>query len=227
MLKKAKRKPISQNPGILLLYGPPKVGKTTMLSQLDDCLILDTENGTAMVEAYVHSINSRKDLIAFVKESMEGHEYKYFALDTIDKIVEWAEKSVCEEHNVVSLVDLAFGKGYGLMREKVMNTIRTLKNQCDHLIIIGHRKPARAVVEGDNIVEPESLDITGKLRNMIMADCDACGYVFRDNEENLKVSFKSSNAVEAGSRSPHLRGEILDFDWKKIYKTDKIKKGAK
>ena len=194
MLKKAKRKPISQNPGILLLYGPPKVGKTTMLSQLDDCLILDTENGTA---------------------------------DTIDKIVEWAEKSVCEEHNVVSLVDLAFGKGYGLMREKVMNTIRTLKKQCDHLIIIGHRKPARAVVEGDNIVEPESLDITGKLRNMIMADCDACGYVFRDNEENLKVSFKSSNAVEAGSRSPHLRGEILDFDWKKIYKTDKIKKGAK
>ena len=225
MLKKAKRKPVSLNPGILLLYGPPKVGKTTMLSQLDDCLILDTEKGTAMVEAYVHDIKSRKDLIEFVKAAMKGHEYKYFALDTIDKIVEWAEKSVCEENSVVSLVDLAFGKGYGLMREKVMNTIRTLKNLCDHLIVVGHRKPARAIVEGDNIVEPESLDITGKLRNMIMAECDACGYVFRDEEETLKVSFKSSNAVEAGSRSPHLRGQIVDFKWASIYK--KEKKGVK
>ena len=111
------------------------------------------------------------------------------------------------------------------MREKVMNTIRTLKNLCDHLIVIGHRKPARAIIEGDNIVEPESLDITGKLRNMIMAECDACGYVFRDEEETLKVSFKSSNAVEAGSRSPHLRGQIVDFKWINIYK--KEKKGVK
>lgn len=224
-LEKKKRKAVRLNPNLVLLYGAPKVGKTTVLTQLEDCLVIDTEHGADMLDGYVYNVNSRQELIDFYKSAEEGHKYKYFALDTIDKIVEWAEKSVCEENSVVSLVDLAFGKGYGLMREKVMNTIRTLKNLCDHLIVIGHRKPARAIIEGDNIVEPESLDITGKLRNMIMAECDACGYVFRDEEETLKVSFKSSNAVEAGSRSPHLRGQIVDFKWINIYK--KEKKGVK
>ena len=48
-LKKEKRKAVSINPSTLLLYGAPKVGNTTMLSQLDDCLIIDTEKGSHMV----------------------------------------------------------------------------------------------------------------------------------------------------------------------------------
>ena len=52
-LKKVKRKAISENPKSLLLYGAPKVGKTTALSQLKDCLIIDTEGGANMVEGYV------------------------------------------------------------------------------------------------------------------------------------------------------------------------------
>ena len=37
-LKKVKRKAVSQNPKIMLLYGAPKVGKTTALSQLNELI---------------------------------------------------------------------------------------------------------------------------------------------------------------------------------------------
>ena len=218
MLEVKKRKAVTQDPKILLLYGPPKVGKTTMLSQLDKLLILDTEQGARMVDGHIVEIDSREDLIDVIKKAKEGHSFKYIAIDTIDKVVQWAEAAVCAEHQVQSLADLAYGKGWGLSRDKVMNTIRTLSDLCDHLIVIGHRKTAKAVVEGQDSIEPESLEITGRLKNMIMADCDAIGYVFRDEEENLKVTFKSNNALEAGSRSPHLRGKVIDFDWKLIYK---------
>ena len=171
-----------------------------------------------MVDGHIVEIDSREDLIDVIKKAKAGHSFKYIAIDTIDKVVQWAETAVCKEHQVQSLADLAYGKGWGLSREKVMNTIRTLSDLCDHLIIIGHRKTAKAVVEGQDSIEPESLEITGRLKNMIMADCDAIGYVFRDEEEKLKVTFKSNNALEAGSRSPHLRGQIIDFDWKLIYK---------
>ena len=53
-----------------------------------------------------------------------------------------------------------------------------------------------------------------------MSDSDAIGYVFRDEDEKLMISFKSDDALEAGSRSPHLRGKILPFDWKNIYKKE-------
>ena len=79
---------MSLNPKVLLLYGAPKVGKTTMLSKLDNCLIVDTEKGTNMLEAYVQQVNNREELIQTLKDAMEGHEFKYIAIDTIDKVVQ-------------------------------------------------------------------------------------------------------------------------------------------
>ena len=197
-LKKVRRKAISQNPKVMLLYGAPKVGKTTALSQLDNCLIIDTEGGANMIEGYIEQANNREELINILKEAKEGHDYKYVAIDTIDKIADWAEKTVCQEEQV------------------------TAKEIFPHVIIIGHRKWARAVVDSKAIVEPESLDLTGKLKNMLMADSDAIGYVYRDDEKgDLMVSFKANDALEAGSRSPHLRGKEIELDWKKIYKETK------
>ena len=89
----------------MLLYGPPKVGKTTMLSKLDDCLIIDTEQGSKIVEAYVADVKNRAELINLVKEAKDGHDYTYFALDTIDKleypiIIEVPENYWVSSHNV-------------------------------------------------------------------------------------------------------------------------------
>ena len=206
----------------MLLYGAPKVGKTTALSQLDNCLIIDTEGGANMIEGYIEQANNREELINILKEAKEGHDYKYVAIDTIDKIADWAEKTVCQEEQVTAIADLAFGKGFGLVREKVLNTVSVFKEIFPHVIIIGHRKWARAIVDSKAIVEPESLDLTGKLKNMLMADSDAIGYVYRDDEKgDLMVSFKANDALEAGSRSPHLRGKEMKLDWKKIYKETK------
>ena len=221
-MKKVKRKVVSTNPSVLLLYGAPKVGKTTMLSKLDDCLIIDTEKGSRMIEGYISEVSNRDELIDTLIELKESKDvkYKYVALDTIDKIAEWAERRVCEEEGVRAIADLAFGKGYGMVREKVTQTIEAFKEVTDHLIIIGHRKVAYAVTDGSTIVIPESIDLTGKLKNVIMSGADAIGYVYRDEDE-LMVSFKANDAIEAGSRCPHLKGQEVKFDWKNIYKEKK------
>ena len=221
-IKKTKRKAISMNPSVLLLYGAPKVGKTTMLSELNDCLILDTEKGSRMLEGYISEVNTRDELIETLIELKESKDvkYKYIALDTIDKVAEWAEKRVCEEESVRAIGDLAFGKGYGMVREKVVQTIEAFKEVAEHLIIIGHRKVAYAVTDGSTVVIPESLDLTGKLKNVIMSGADAIGYVYR-SEDELMVSFKANEAIEAGSRCSHLKGKEMKFEWKNIYKEKK------
>ena len=172
-----------------------------------------------MLDAYVHNVSSREELIEFYKAAEEGHNYKYFALDTIDKIVEWTEKSVCQEHGVDDLSALPFGKGWFEVRTKVMNNIKMLQKLVDHVIIVGHRKIASAV-ENSTAVDPESLDLSGKLKNQIMSACDAIVYMYRDEESELVVSFQGGTALEAGSRCTHLRGEMFLFDWDKIYLKD-------
>ena len=86
-LEKVKRKAVRKNPNLVLLYGAPKVGKTTVLTQLKDCLVIDTEHGADMLDGYVYNVNNRDDLVEFYRMAEQGHKYKYFALDTIDKLV--------------------------------------------------------------------------------------------------------------------------------------------
>ena len=220
-LEVKERKPITQNPAILLLYGAPKVGKTTTLSQLKDCLILDTESGAHMVGGHILDINGREELLDMYRNAAAGHKFKYFALDTIDKLIEWTDLQVRQEFQVDSIADLAYGKGFGLVRERVINNVKKLQTLCDHTIIVGHRKTA-AAVDNSNAVDPESLDISGKLKNMLMAMSDAVGYVYRSEEDDkLMVSFKSGKALEAGSRCPHLKGKEIEFKWNLIYKNEK------
>lgn len=219
-LRKAKRKPISINPKILLIYGAPKVGKTTMLSKLDNCLVLDTESGSHMLEGYFHGVNSKEEMISFYKDAASGHEYEYFALDTIDRLVEWTTKDVCKECRVDDIADLPYGKGYGMVRERVMNNIKKLQSLCPKTIVVGHRKTA-AAVDNSTAVDPESLDLSGKLKNQLMAQADAIGYMYRDEEDSLMISFQPGTALEAGSRCNHLKGQVFKFDWKKIYKKEK------
>ena len=50
-LPKNKVGAVRKSPKNMVIYGPPKIGKTTMLSKLDGCLIIDLENGSDMIEA--------------------------------------------------------------------------------------------------------------------------------------------------------------------------------
>lgn len=221
---KASRK----DPRLLVLFGQSKVGKTTTLAQLEDCLILDTEQGSDMVDALKVSVNSLKDMgevyKALLAERKETGKppYKYIALDTIDNLVDWLERSVCKGNGVTNLIDIPYGAGYNEVRLKTMQWITRLKNVAPHVILIGHRKKTIITDNTDVTVETSSLELSGRLKNIIMADADATGYVFRQKDEDadttsIKVSFMASDELEAGSRCEHLRGTIIPFEWGKIF----------
>lgn len=211
------------DPRLLVLFGATKVGKTTQVVELQDWLrkehpeksaiILDTEGGTDMYDARKLRISSLKDLKEFIVQAKKNKE-DFIVLDTLDVVVEWIEKLVCETNDVESIGDLAFGKGYGLVREKTMNVINHLKDCCEHLILVGHRK--KTIIGNETVeVNVSSLDLPGKLKNVICADADAIGYMYRLDDQ-LKVSFKATEDLEAGSRIPHLI-DTIDFDWSKMF----------
>ncbi len=214
------------NPRFLILFGATKVGKTTQIVEFQNWLkthaptatsmILDTEKGTDPIEqkkirTSITNLDELKEYIAHGKQN----KVDYLVLDTLDIVAEWIEKLVCETHAVETIGDLAFGKGYGIVREKVMKVINHLKDCCDHLIVIGHRK--KTLIGSDSVeVNVSSLDFSGKLKNVLCADADAIGYMFRGEEGQLMVSFKASDEIEAGSRFKHLV-DVFEFDWSKIF----------
>lgn len=84
----------------LILFGREKSGKTTALSKLQNCLIVDTENGSDLVKSLsiqppdggpVSKMNWLRKVGNKIIE--EGKKYDYVAIDTLSEVNDWAEWS--------------------------------------------------------------------------------------------------------------------------------------
>lgn len=105
-----------------LVYGVPKIGKTTFCSNLDagNVLFLDTEGGTKHLTCYRVPLWSEdvewSDVIAVAKELLTTeHQYNLVIVDTVSKVYDLAIKHVCNQLNcdVTSSRFTNNGKGYG------------------------------------------------------------------------------------------------------------------
>lgn len=227
ILPKERSKPESKNPKILVLYGPPKIGKTTAVSQLDNNLILELEDGARFLDIMKIDIKNLDQLKEVGREIIkQGKPYKYITLDTITLLEEWCEMEATRKYKETligknfkgnTILTLPNGAGYGLLREEVMPYVRNILPMfADNIIIIGHLKDKLIVDKKGTEVTAKDIDLMGKLRNMVCAQADAVGYLFRE-DGSLMVSFDTKEEIVCGSRCDHLKGQIFEFDWNKIY----------
>tara|TARA_A100000172_G_scaffold21646_1_gene12298 strand:+ start:1549 stop:2253 length:705 start_codon:yes stop_codon:yes gene_type:complete len=222
---KASRK----SPKNMVIYGPPKIGKTTMLSKLDNCLIIDLEDGSDMVDALKVKVNNLGMLAAIGKEIIQEQKpYKYVAIDTISKLEEWCEvegkriymktpmgKNFEQKNPGASVLSLPNGAGYLYLRIAFKQWIDRLNLLADHIILVGHLKDKMLEKKGKEVAVKD-LDLTGKIKQITCANADAIGYIYRENEKTM-ISFDSLDDTVAGSRCDHLKGQTMPFEWNKIF----------
>ena len=228
-LPKKKVKASRKSPKNMIIYGPPKIGKTTVLSQLDDCLIIDLEEGSDMVDALKVKVNSLKELAEVGKAVVkEGKSYKYVAIDTISKLEEWCEedakklymttpmgKNFETKNPGMSILSLPNGGGYLYLRMAYKKWIDRLNKLADHVILVGHLKDKMLEKKGKEVAVKD-LDLTGKIKQITCANADAVGYIYREDDQTM-ISFNSLEDVTAGSRCDHLKGQTMPLEWSKIF----------
>jgi Cdc6-like AAA superfamily ATPase len=228
-LPQVKVKASRKSPKNMIIYGSPKIGKTTVLSQLDNCLIIDLEDGSDMLDALKVKAHSLKDLQAIGAAIMKaGRPYKYIAIDTISKLEEWCEeygkqiyiktpmgKTFEEKNPGMSILALPNGAGYLYLRMAYKEWIDKLNKLADHVILVGHLKDKMLEKKGKEVAVKD-LDLTGKIKQITCANSDAVGYIFRENDETM-ISFDSLEDIAAGSRCEHLKGQTMPMNWSKIF----------
>lgn len=247
LLPMSKRKATRISPKILVLYSLPKVGKTKALTELDNCMILDTEDGTGMYDCIslaVHSVPELKKFLQAVEKegaarAAKGvtgdalYPYKYIAIDTIDAMEDLAETEATRKYKAssmagkefkesgTSVLELAHGLGYYYLREELLEIIKQVSMYCRHLILTVHVKEKLLDKKGEQ-VKSNDISLTGKLGSMVCAKADAIGYLYRQknketNEDVLMVSFETGENQVMGARQPYLAGQKFPFSWDKIY----------
>lgn len=113
----------STNPHFLIVYGRPKVGKTSALAQLDNNLIVDLEGGSTFIDAMAVQARTVNDLGEIAqairaKNTEVGHNfYKHITIDNATRLEE-----ICLGYAKTLYMKTPMGKNY------TGEDIRTLPN---------------------------------------------------------------------------------------------------
>jgi hypothetical protein len=241
MLPTKKIEAHTQSPENLIIFSKPKVGKTSLFAQLDNCLILDLEGGTKYVSAMKIEAKSVEDIKEIGEEIKKaGKPYQYIAVDTITALEEmcipyaeiiysrtsmgknWFAQSKAQYGSILNLPN---GAGYPYLREAFTKIIEYIKTWAPRVILCGHIKDILLEKNGAEFTSMD-LDLTGKLKRITTSQSDAIGYLYRKGTQNI-LSFKTSDEVSCGARPEHLRNkeivvsEMVDGElktyWDKVY----------
>jgi hypothetical protein len=227
------------SPKNLIIFSKPKVGKTSLLAQLDDCLIIDLEDGSDYVDALKVKAKSVDDIKAIGKAIKEAdYPYKYIAVDTITALEticmpyaevlysrtpmgkNWFKKTPDGKYAPDSgkamygtVTSLPNGGGWQYQREAISKIIEFIKTLAPRVILIGHVREALLEKNGSEF-NSSDLDLTGKVKRIISSQSDAIGYLYRKGNKNI-LSFKTTDEISCGARPNHLKNaeiEISEID---------------
>ena len=244
VLPKEKVKARVENPRFLIIFGKPKSGKTTLASKLENNLIIDLEGGSEFLEALAVQARSVKDLGEIanaIRESIKEtgkKPYKYITIDNATRLEEMCLSYACQlyratpmgkTYNGTDVRTLPNGSGYMYLQQAVRKVIDMFRELCENTILIGHLKDKMINKDGEELSEM-SLDLVGKLANIICGEADAVGYVYRKKNET-RISFEGGDNSVREARAPHLRGKnivVAESDdnnnitayWDRIYLPD-------
>lgn len=229
------------NPRFLILFGRPKAGKTSCVAALDNNLIVDLEGGSEFLECLsiqARTVNDLAEIANAIKlkiKETNKKPYKYITIDNATRLEEiclpyaaqlYKQQLTGKNWQGTDVRLLPQGSGYQYIRIAVRKVIDMFKELTDNLILIGHTKDKYINKNGEDITEM-SLDLVGKLGDIICGEADAVGFVYRKGNETI-VNFSSGDETTKGARAPHLREQkivlaesdennVITFHWDKIY----------
>lgn len=221
---------------LILLYGAPKIGKSTMASQIPGAVFIATERGLDDLTStrwetddgrYV--IQSWPELLKATEEAIKGGATT-IVIDTLGNACWLAEKHVCEKYSEGYISDgkLGYGKGTRLVVNEIKRYLSKLSAMQIGVVLIAHATTKALetrtgevtkhipMIPGDNKRE--------ELYNAILATADVIGYADQERvqvdgraEVHQVLRVRPDPTFEAGDRSGRLP-PLLPLKWEALQK---------
>jgi hypothetical protein len=185
------------------VYGPVKVGKTTLGASLaDDALILATEPGFGAVEAYVVEVDSWDKFRSVAAEIAETGGFSMLVIDTVDELYRMCSARVCETHGVKHPGDVDYGKVWAAIDDEFRLRIGKLTSLGVGVWFISHSKEVEIKTRVGSITKTVPT-LRGQAMKFLNEFCDfillATSELGPDGEERVLHTAATEN-YEAGGR---------------------------
>ncbi|MEZ6100258.1 MAG: ATP-binding protein [Pirellulaceae bacterium] len=204
----------------ILLYSPPKLGKSTFASRFPDAVFLECEPGLNHLDVFKVPTYTWDDFLGACKLIAEGqHSFKTIVIDTVDNAFKFCSEHVCGKHNIEYEGDMGHGKGWALVKNEWHRVLTRLASLPYGLVLISHAQ--------DKVIETRTGEYTktqpslpDRARNVVLGLVDIILYgdavPRKDGAGNVTIDrvirTKPHPTYEAGDRTGRLP-EVLPLDY--------------
>jgi phage nucleotide-binding protein len=193
------KKPHELNPRSVfkvLIYGQPKIGKTTLACSAPSPLLLDFDNGVGRVrdEHRIDTlpISSWQDVIDTLKEDLSA--YQTLIIDTAGQMLDYMSAYLINDDDRLAQKNGALTqRGYGARKVMFRDFIQQVRMMGKHLIFVAHETE-----EKEDDVTKKRPEIGGSSRGDLIRELDLVGYMQATGSERT-VSFNPTEKYYAGN----------------------------
>ncbi len=125
-----------------VIYGPEGIGKSTLASMFPDAVFIDYEHGTDTMD--VARFDTPKDYtltLDLLNSIAQEDCCKTVVIDTADRLEQLITAHVCSKHQIRSIEDAGYGKGYTYMAEAWLEVLKALDKIVEsgkNIVLVAH-----------------------------------------------------------------------------------------
>lgn len=194
-----------------LLYGPKKIGKTTMLAQAGKDIggkkvfFAMFEPGGKALKLYQRSINSWMEFKQYVSLLLKSKEFGAIVVDTADIAYDQCLAYACMKLGIEHPSDEAWGKGWGAVKKEFTYEINRLLRSGMGVFFTSHSKKDEIRKRSGSSWHETMPTMSGQARDVLEGVIDVwIHYDYKGNSRRLTIV--GNESLGAGHR---LEGRFL------------------
>lgn len=218
-LPTAKQQPLSDIDRItMLLYGPPKVGKSTFCSRFPNAFFLATEPGLNHLETFNLRADTWDEALAILADlEADPARFAPIVIDTVDKLWDFCVSYTIQKNKVETISDLAYGKGYALAFNEFSKFIQRLVALKTGIIFVSHHTYDEITQTDGTIIKKFMPSVSARIRDVIMPLVDVIAFATVEYQMNPDTGARKERRIlhtqpgilwEAGDRTGRLPTEL-------------------
>jgi hypothetical protein len=209
----------------ILLYGSPKLGKSSFASKAPGSLFFECEPGLNHLEVFKVPTYSWEAFLEACKLVAKGdHNFKTIVIDTVDNAFKMCSDYVCAKHGIEYEGDMGHGKGWALVKNEWHRVLTRLASLPYGLILISHAVDKTIETRTGEYTKTQP-SLPDRARNVVLGLVDIILYgdsiAKKDAAGNVTIErvvrTKPHPTYEAGDRTGRLP-ELLPLDYEQFVK---------